>query len=359
MADVEFRDVSKHYGGLVALDRINLAIASGEFITLLGPSGSGKTTLLNTVTGMITPTSGQVLIDGNDVTHMRPQERGLGMVFQNYALMPHMTVFENVAFPLRIRSLPRREIDQHVMAALDLVRLAEFANRKPRQLSGGQQQRVSIARCLVYRPKVILMDEPLGALDKKLREQLQLEIKKIHEDLGITIIYVTHDQSEALIMSDRVCVMNRSRIVQVGTPKELYFQPRTEFVADFLGDSNLFAASVESIEDGIAVVRMPDGTAVRSLVGERRPNEATVKIMIRPEAVQIAAARNATRNSLPGVVRNRIFTGQATRYVVATGGLELQAQLGSHSQAASFIPGDSVWVDWSETDAILVAAHGA
>ena len=236
MAEVAFRDVSKSYDGVVALDGVNLTIASGEFITLLGPSGSGKTTLLNIISGMIAPTSDAVLIDGQDVTRMRPQQRGLGMVFQNYALMPHMTVFDNVAFPLRIRKLSRTEIEREVMAALELVRLAEFSKRKPRELSGGQQQRVSIARCLVYRPKVTLMDEPLEALDKKLREQLQVQIKKIHETLGITILYVTHDQSEALIMSDRICVMDRSRIVQVGTPKELYFRPTTEFVADFLGE---------------------------------------------------------------------------------------------------------------------------
>jgi putative spermidine/putrescine transport system ATP-binding protein len=356
MAEVAFRDVSKSYDGVVALDGVNLTIASGEFITLLGPSGSGKTTLLNIISGMIAPTSDAVLIDGQDVTRMRPQQRGLGMVFQNYALMPHMTVFDNVAFPLRIRKLSRTEIEREVMAALELVRLAEFSKRKPRELSGGQQQRVSIARCLVYRPKVTLMDEPLGALDKKLREQLQVQIKKIHGALGITILYVTHDQSEALIMSDRICVMDRSRIVQVGAPKELYFRPRTEFVADFLGESNLIAASIESITDGVAIVRTPDGTVVRTLVSEGMSHKTDVKVMVRPEAMQIAASRSETKNSLPGIVRDRIFVGQATRYVVATAGLELLAQLGSHSQSASFAPGDSVWVDWSENDSILVTA---
>jgi putative spermidine/putrescine transport system ATP-binding protein len=357
MAEVEFRDVSKSYAGIVALDRVNLSIASGEFVTLLGPSGSGKTTLLNIVAGMVAPTSGAVLIDGQDVTHMRPQQRGLGMVFQNYALMPHMTVFENVAFPLRIRGLARADIECDVMAALALVRLAEFAQRKPRALSGGQQQRVSIARCLVYRPKLILMDEPLGALDKKLREQLQLEIKKIHEDLGITLLYVTHDQSEALVMSDRICVMNQSRVVQVGTPKELYFRPRTEFVADFLGESNLIAGSIESVMDGVAVVRTPRGTVVRAVVREGIATAAKVKLLIRPEALHVDVSRSEGQNSLPGIVRDHIFAGQATRCVVTADGLELCAQLGSHAQAASFAPGDPVWVNWSEADSILIAAR--
>jgi putative spermidine/putrescine transport system ATP-binding protein len=354
MAQLEFQDVGKTYGGAIALDRVSLTIASGEFVTLLGPSGSGKTTLLNIVSGMIMPTSGAVLIDGQDVTRIRPQQRGLGMVFQNYALMPHMTVFENVAFPLRIRKLSRAAIERDVMAALELVRLSEFAQRKPRELSGGQQQRVSIARCLVYRPKLILMDEPLGALDKKLREQLQLEIKAIHDNLGVTMLYVTHDQSEALVMSDRICVMNRARIVQVGTPRELYFRPRTEFVADFLGESNLIAASVESVHDGVAVVRTPDGIALRTTATEDF-RDARVKLMVRPEAMRVTAGHSAGPHGLAGIVRDRIFSGQSTKYVVAAGALRLCAH--RHSQSASFAPGDPVWVDWSESDAILVAAQ--
>ncbi|MGL3210590.1 ABC transporter ATP-binding protein [Bradyrhizobium sp. BR 1433] len=236
-ATLQFCDLRKSYGSAVALDKINLSIATGEFLTLLGPSGSGKTTLLNIVSGMVVPTSGAVLIDGHDVTNIPARDRNLGMVFQNYALMPHMTVFDNVAFPLRMRKFAKKDVERHVMAALDLVRLRDFAQRKPKELSGGQQQRVSIARCLVYKPKLILMDEPLGALDKKLRHQLQFEIKKIHQELGVTILYVTHDQEEALVLSDRICVMNHARVEQVGTPNDLYFRPTNEFVADFLGDS--------------------------------------------------------------------------------------------------------------------------
>jgi putative spermidine/putrescine transport system ATP-binding protein len=354
MAKVEFRNVSKSYAGVTALDGINLSIEAGEFITLLGPSGSGKTTLLNVVSGMITPTSGTVLIDGQDITHVQPKDRGLGMVFQNYALMPHMTVFENVAFPLRIRKLSRAEIEREVMAVLDIVRLRDFAKRKPKELSGGQQQRVSIARCLVYKPKLILMDEPLGALDKKLRLQLQLEIKKIHEELGVTVLYVTHDQEEALILSDRICVMNHARIEQVGTPDELYFRPRTEFVADFLGESNLIGATVDAVADGVAAVTIDGGARLRASARGDLMRQERVKILVRPEAVRLAPANGADGHGFPGVVQERIFVGQVTKYLVAAGGLRVMAQLNSSASSQTFAPGDPVWIGWSACDSIVL-----
>ena len=229
-AMIELDGVAKSYGDVHALRRTDLSIAKGEFVTLLGPSGSGKSTLLNLIAGMIAPSAGRIVIDGRDATTLPTNQRGLGMVFQNYALMPHMTVFENIAFPLQVRRLPKAEIRRKVAEALDLIQLGHVADRRPRELSGGQQQRVSLARCIVYNPALILMDEPLGALDKKLREQMQLEIKRLHAELGITMLYVTHDQDEALTMSDRIVLMNGGRIEQQGTPDALYFKPETVFL---------------------------------------------------------------------------------------------------------------------------------
>jgi putative spermidine/putrescine transport system ATP-binding protein len=353
-AAVEFRDLRKSYGGVIAVDGVSLAIETGEFLTLLGPSGSGKTTLLNIVSGMVLPTSGSVLIAGQDVTQIPPRHRGLGMVFQNYALLPHMTVFDNVAFPLRIRKFPRATIEREVMAALALVRLGDHAKRKPRELSGGQQQRVSIARCLVYKPKLILMDEPLGALDKKLRLQLQLEIKKIHDELGVTILYVTHDQEEALVLSDRICVMNNARVEQTGTPHQLYFHPRNEFVADFLGESNLIAGEVESVADGVAEVRTDDGARLRALASAQCAPHRRIKILLRPEAVRISAQAEQRQHGINGIVQDRIFVGQATKYVVAAGNLRIVAQLNSSSRAQAFAPGEQVFIDWSENDSTVL-----
>ncbi|HVR55348.1 MAG TPA: ABC transporter ATP-binding protein [Pseudolabrys sp.] len=352
---VEFRDLCKSYGGATAVDRINLLVESGEFLTLLGPSGSGKTTLLNIISGMVLPSSGSVLIEGNDVTQIPPRHRGLGMVFQNYALLPHMTVFENIAFPLRIRKMPRAVIEEKVMAVLSLVRLTDFAGRKPRELSGGQQQRVSIARCLVYEPKLILMDEPLGALDKKLRLQLQLEIKKIHEELGVTILYVTHDQEEALVLSDRICVMNNARIEQIGAPNDLYFRPANEFVADFLGESNLIPGEVESAGDGSINVRTDDGTRLCALARSAvRPGDR-VKVLVRPEAVQICPRdERAGECGMNGIIRDRIFVGQSTKYIVTAGNLCIAAQLGNSSQTRTFTKGEQIWVGWARADSVVL-----
>jgi putative spermidine/putrescine transport system ATP-binding protein len=354
MAKVEFRGVGKSYGSVAALAEVSLSIAAGEFVTLLGPSGSGKTTLLNIVSGMIVPSCGAVLIDGQDVTRLPPRTRGLGMVFQNYALMPHMTVFENIAFPLRVRKLPRHEIRRRVADVLDVVRLAEMSGRKPKELSGGQQQRVSIARCLVYQPKLILMDEPLGALDKKLREQLQLELKKIHRELGVTVLYVTHDQEEALVLSDRICVMQNGRIEQIGTPDELYFRPKTRFVADFLGESNLIPATIAEVGDGIATVRTDDGTALRARA-EGSQLAGTVDLLVRPESIHLERAGRAGGRGLRGVIRERIFVGKTTRYSIASGELRLAVQLNSGSHAPRFAEGEEVWLYWSETDSFIVA----
>ncbi|HIF88473.1 MAG TPA: ABC transporter ATP-binding protein, partial [Candidatus Thioglobus sp.] len=231
------RNVRKTYGSVVALEAASIEMQEGEFLTLLGPSGSGKTTLLMAIAGLNNPDSGDIWIDGKLANFLPPFKRDLGMVFQNYALFPHMNIFDNIAFPLRMRKMPMALIRKEVARVLEIVELDHVAKRFPRELSGGQQQRIALARCFVYKPSIILMDEPLGALDKKLRETLQREIKQLHENLGITVLYVTHDQEEAMVMSDRICVMNDGSIDQIGTPNELYFQPSTMFSADFLGDS--------------------------------------------------------------------------------------------------------------------------
>jgi putative spermidine/putrescine transport system ATP-binding protein len=355
---VEFRELRKTYGSALALSKIDLTIQRGEFFTLLGPSGSGKTTLLNIVSGMVTPTSGSLLIDGHDVTSIRPQERNLGMVFQNYALLPHMSVFDNVAFPLRIRKMARRDIEREVMAILELVRLKDFAHRKPKELSGGQQQRVSIARCLVYKPKLILMDEPLGALDKKLRHQLQFEIKKIHQELGVTMLYVTHDQEEALVLSDRICVMNHAKIEQVGTPNELYFRPVNEFVADFLGESNLVAGTVEHSTAEGARVRTGDGAVVPCSLRADSKDGGRIKVMVRPESVRLSREQQG-EFGMHGVVQDSAFVGHAIRYTVQAGNHRLTCLQNSGIGNTVFEAGTPVWVSWASADAISLASASA
>jgi len=312
---VSLEGVSKNYGAVKALLKTNLDVKKGEFLTLLGPSGSGKTTLLNVVSGMQYPTEGSVLIDGRDVTSVPPAKRGIGMVFQNYALMPHMTVFENIAFPLQIRKIGKDEIKKRVEAVLKLVELPEVADRKPKELSGGQQQRVSIARCIVYDPSLILMDEPLGALDKKLREQMQLEIKRIHEESGITIMYVTHDQEEALNMSDRIILMRDGKIEQLGTPNELYTNPVSAFAADFIGQSTLLEATV--VKSG-AQNYVKIGTNEVCQVNGGFEIGALGKFLLRPESLRITSKNEVPEghNSLEGTISDTLVTGGTAKHFV-------------------------------------------
>ena len=317
---IVFRGISKSYGSSQALHTIDLTVRKGEFLSLLGPSGSGKSTILNIIAGAVAPSTGSIVLDGKDVSTVPPRERGLGMVFQNYALLPHLNVFDNVAFPLRIRGLGKSEIQQRVRSALERVGLTGYENRKPREMSGGQQQRVGIARCIVYSPSVILMDEPLGALDKKLRDQLQGEIKRLHRDLGTTLVYVTHDQEEALNLSDRVCLMNGGRIAQLGTPDELYFEPTSEFVADFVGESNLLEGVVQSADTVLVngnwalKVRNTEGHAIGS----------KVKVLVRPEKISVldgeepAAPGADGVNECTGVISQISFVGGMTRFELTT-----------------------------------------
>jgi len=355
MASVEVREISKRYGQVVAIHATSFGIESGKFVTLLGPSGSGKTTLLNVISGMVTPDRGAILIDGEDVTNMPPQRREFGMVFQNYALIPHMSVFDNVAFPLRVRGLPRGDIIKRTMEALDLVQLGKLSGRRPKELSGGQQQRVAIARCLVYKPRLILMDEPLGALDKKLREQLQYEIKRIQTELRMTILYVTHDQIEALTMSDHICLMKDGRVAQIGSPDELYFRPSTEFIAGFIGDSNLIPVTVEGITENEATVRTIFGVRLSSRTNGKPKVGQTAKLLIRPECVIVTAANSNSSPELRGIIHDRIFSGQSMRYLISlSDGVTIAAQINSHTAAPKFSIGDGVHLAWAPQDSFVV-----
>ena len=261
---IELRQLTKRYGKETVVDGISTTIAAGEFFSMLGPSGSGKTTTLMMIAGFADVDGGQILVDGADIADVPPQRRGFGMVFQNYAIFPHLSVTDNVAFPLRARRLPSDEIGRRVREALELVRLERFADRYSRQLSGGQQQRVAIARAIVFQPSIVLMDEPLGALDKNLRFQMQVEIKEIQRRLGMTVIYVTHDQEEAMNMSDRIAIMNHGRIERVGRPAEIYENPTSNFIARFLGEANLVPGIVQSVDSDVATLRTNGGLVLRA-----------------------------------------------------------------------------------------------
>ncbi|WP_207914060.1 ABC transporter ATP-binding protein [Micromonospora sp. KC213] len=305
----------KTYGPMVAVEDASMEIAAGEFVTFLGSSGSGKTTTLMMIAGFVEPDSGTITVGGRDVTRLDPQKRNLGFVFQQYLLFPHMTVAENIAFPLQLRGVPKDEIRRRVFETLDLVGLSGFGNRKPRQLSGGQQQRVALCRALVYRPPVILMDEPLGALDKKLRDQLQTEIKKIQRELGLTVIYVTHDQEEALVLSDRIAVMRDGRIDQFGTPRELFERPRTPFVADFLGAANFLSGRVEHHTDEHTLVRLDTGGLLRARQ-HALAKGAPVSVAVQPGRLDVCAPADAFCS---GTVQSVTYVGTLVRVVVNVG----------------------------------------
>ena len=345
--------LSKTYGDAVALDEINLDIKRGEFLTFLGPSGSGKTTTLNLIAGFLEPTTGSMLLNDEPLEKLRAHERNLGVVFQHYALFPHMTVAENVEYPLKQRKLGKAERAKQVADALEMVRLSQYADRYPKQLSGGQQQRVALARAVVYRPPILLMDEPLGALDKKLREWLQLELRRIHRELGSTFIYVTHDQEEALVLSDRIAVFNEGRIEQIGTAHELYAQPRTLFVGKFIGESSVFTGQ---LSDG--VVR----TGELRLSGIGRIPEGPAALLVRPEKLEVSDASGdsisaACGNRVPGVIDDIVFLGSAVKYNITTEAGEAVVRVPEERAVAAKI-GDRVLVAWRTEDAVLLVNDG-
>jgi len=348
---VRLQGVSKRYGASTVLHSVDLTVRRGEFLTLLGPSGSGKSTILNMISGATPPTMGRVFLDGEDVTAKPPRERGLGMVFQNYALMPHMTVFDNVAFPLKVRKEKPDAIKRRVTETLQKVGLASFAARKPRELSGGQQQRVSIARCLVYSPSIILMDEPLGALDKKLRDQLQGEIKSLHRDIGTTLIYVTHDQEEALNLSDTICLMNHGRIEQLGSPADLYFAPTSRFVADFVGESNILGGAMVEPD----VFKTAAGLLLRVTGGPRAPGQQS-EVLVRPENVRILGPNDAVTddNVFDATVSQLSFVGGRTRVEAVVGAEKILATRISARDDAAVRPGERIRVAWSRAHSIVL-----
>ncbi len=351
---LSIRGVAKTYGLVQALAGASLDLKQGEFLTLLGPSGSGKSTLLMIVAGLIQPTSGEVWIGGRLSTYEPPNKRDIGMVFQNYALFPHLTIAENIAFPLRMRGISTTHVADEVSRVLDIVQLPHVAGRLPHELSGGQQQRIALARCMVYRPSIILMDEPLGALDRKLRDSMQLEIKQLHKRLGITVLYVTHDQEEALAMSDRICLMNQGRIEQIGSPEDLYFRPRTEFVADFLGESNIIAGTVLAHgADGL--VEGPGGLRIRTRMDATLAPGQAVKLVIRPESLRALGPDEAVENVAQGTLIETVFIGGAYRhYVAVAGNLVLCLKQLSDRAASVPAPGTALRIGWSGEQSVVL-----
>ena len=346
---VRFDGVEKTYDGRTnVVERMDLEIYAGEFLTLLGPSGSGKTTTLLMLAGFEEATSGDIVMDGLSLRNVPPFKRNMGMVFQNYALFPHKTVFQNVAFPLKQRRISKSAIAEQVDAALRMVELGDLGSRHPNQLSGGQQQRVALARALVFKPQILLMDEPLGALDKKLREQMQIEIKHLHEALGTTVVYVTHDQSEALTMSDRVAVLNDGIIQQVDTPLTLYEQPSNPFVANFIGENNNLEGTIERLHGDDCEVRLDSGDrVVAHAVGKAEPGERTL-LSVRPERIELNPNQGEHPNRFNAKVIEVIYFGDHHRVRLGLVGREdITAKVPTAISSGDLRPGLEVEVGWS------------
>ena len=348
---VKFDKVDKSYDGkILVVKDLNLDIAEGEFITMLGPSGSGKTTCLMMLAGFETPTNGEIYLDGNPISNIPPHKRGIGMVFQNYALFPHMTVFENLAFPLKVRKISKDEIEKKVEKALSMVSLSGFDSRMPAQLSGGQQQRVAVARALVFDPAVVLMDEPLGALDKNLREQMQYEIKHIHDRIGITVVYVTHDQSEALTMSNRIAVFNDGVVQQLSTPDILYEKPENSFVAQFIGENNRMTGTIKSMENNYCSVELENGAGtVNALkVNVGNVGEKT-QLSVRPERVSLGSEGNG-ENVFTGKVEELIYLGDHIRVRLDVCGNNEFIVKVPNEGSFDYNEGDSIKLNWNPND---------
>jgi len=350
---LRIRGLSKHYGRTIALHEVNLDVDSGEFITLLGPSGSGKTTLLMILAGFVRPNGGSILVGGEEIIVTPPHKRNIGMVFQNYALFPHMNVFENIAFPLRQRRIERKEIAERVQKVLELVHLAGYGERRTDQLSGGQRQRVALARAIVFEPRILLMDEPLSALDKKLREQMQIEIRHLHQRLGMTTVYVTHDQREAITMSDRIAVMNQGRIVQLDTPKALYARPQTRFVAEFIGESSLLPVEIEGQNARLGDRLLKPSASLDGAGGRRW-------LVVRPEKLSVLDSNGdgSLLNVFEGTVREIIYQGDSfVCYVSLAQGGELAVRNYARSDLLAKIPppGQPIRLGLGRDDTTIVA----
>jgi len=350
-AYVRFDGVQKSYDGeTLVVKNLNLDIARGEFLTMLGPSGSGKTTCLMMLAGFETATHGDIILDGQPINNIAPYKRDIGMVFQNYALFPHMTVFENLAFPLKVRKISDADIKQRVQKVLDMVELGQFGGRRPAQLSGGQQQRVAVARALVFEPKLVLMDEPLGALDKQLREQMQYEIKHIHDNLGITVVYVTHDQSEALTMSNRIAVFNDGVIQQLASPEDLYERPENAFVAQFIGENNRLLGRVTEINDSLCTVEVENATVQALKVNVEQQNQNTT-LSLRPERVTINPPADSCPNIFSAKVEELIYLGDHIRSRVnVLGHDDFVIKVPNSAGHQHLRTGESVQIGWLAED---------
>jgi spermidine/putrescine transport system ATP-binding protein len=358
--DVRLIQVTKAFGDVYAVDHIDLDVNVGEFFSLLGPSGCGKTTTLRLIGGFEQPTGGRIELQGNDVTWLPPYRRNVNTVFQSYALFPHLTIYENVAFGLRRRKVKESEIRSRVTDMLKLVELPGYEKRKPTQISGGQAQRIALARALINRPAVLLLDEPLGALDLKLRKQMQVELKRIQQEVGITFIYVTHDQEEAMTMSDRIAVMNKGRYEQLGDPETLYERPTTRFVAGFLGVSNLIHGTLDGTADGYSLMRLADDTRVRvpvAVAGDR----TTVDVGVRPEKIRISQDGEtipAGHNRLAGRIADASYMGVSTQYIVeARGGARVavyEQNVERATRSELWAPGEEVTLSWSPDHSFVI-----
>ena len=348
---VKFEKVDKSYDGEVLVVKdLNLDVPKGEFLTMLGPSGSGKTTVLMMLAGFETPTNGEIYLDGEPISNIPPNKRGIGMVFQNYALFPHMTVKENLAFPLEVRKIQKNEVNEKVQNALSMVELQDFGNRMPLQLSGGQQQRVALARALVFEPRLVLMDEPLGALDKNLREQMQYEIKHIHEKIGITIVYVTHDQSEALTMSNRIAVFNDGKIQQISSPDVLYEKPNSSFVAQFIGENNQLKGKVKSVNGENCIITTESGDDIHSLIVNVNNVGDHSSISLRPERVAIDSSEKF-ENNFNGKVKELIYLGDHIRSrVEVCGNDQFIVKIPNSYMGANLKEGSIVKLSWKASD---------
>ncbi|MGS0625762.1 ABC transporter ATP-binding protein [Ralstonia sp. VS2407] len=346
--------LSKRYGDTDALTATDLVVRQGEFVTLLGPSGSGKTTLLMMIAGLTQPTSGQIWIESKDATLSPPHRRDIGMMFQSYALFPHMTVAENIGFPLRMRGMTADKIKQEVNSILDLIKLPGIQGRFPTQLSGGQQQRVALARAIVHKPSIVLMDEPLAALDKALRTHMQAEIRQLQRALGITVVYVTHDQEEAMTMSDRICLMNNAAIEQVGAPEELYFAPRTLFAGQFLGESNCLRGTLLNIEaaSGIGTLQLPTGTILKGRTAESAQVGSKAVLLVRPESVQVSKTPPADSNLLSCTVDECTVMGSLSRTHMTLGDNSTMVSV-SLTQAVKPATGCSAFAAFETANAII------
>lgn len=348
---VKVEEVDKSYGDNKVVQKLNLDIVEGEFLTMLGPSGCGKTTTLRMIAGFEMPTSGSIYVEGEEIQDTEPYDREVNTVFQNYALFPHMTIFDNIAYGLKLKKVPKAEIKERVLHMLDLVQLTGYEKRKPDQLSGGQKQRVAIARALINRPKVLLLDEPLGALDLKLRKQMQFELKRLQKKLGITFVYVTHDQEEALTMSDRIAIMYKGNLEQIGTPKEIYEKPASKFVADFIGESNIFYSSIAEIaEDGIGKLILENGE-VSACVPQNKPNDI-VFVSVRPENMHMSKTEVPGFN-LFGQVKEQIYIGNVNKVlVVLPSGYEVKVNLAPKEIMPSV--GETVFLYWDINDGVVI-----